>query len=112
MGKISSDSVSHIKERGYEPKELSIPCFRCGVCCTKYQVRINLTEAQCIANDLGISLGVFFERYVGQRWYRPESFLLRHCNGACVFLEHTEGSNKTSCLISSGEASNLSTMDT
>ena len=29
-----------------------IPCFRCGVCCTRYQVRLSLVEARRIADQL------------------------------------------------------------
>ena len=76
-----------------------VVCFRCGECCTKYQVRLDLTEVQCIADDLGLSLGVFLEKYVDQRWHGTESFLLRQRGGACIFLEHTDGGNKTTCLI-------------
>jgi hypothetical protein len=45
-------SVIQVKERGGEPKELSIPCFRCGVCCTRYQVCLSLVEARQIADEL------------------------------------------------------------
>ena len=76
-----------------------IVCFRCGECCARYQVRPSLVEARCIADDLGLSLDAFLDRYVDQRWHGPESFLLRQHDGACIFLEHTEGSNKTTCLI-------------
>jgi Fe-S-cluster containining protein len=76
-----------------------IVCFRCGECCAKYQVRLSLMEARCIADDLALSWDVFLEKYVDQRWHGPESFLLRQCDGGRVFLEHSEGSNKTTCLI-------------
>jgi len=104
MGKVNGAngfSVSHANERGYKPKELSIPCFRCGVCCTRYQVRLSLEEAQQIANELGLAWDEWLDLYVDQRWPGTDSFLLRHCNGACVFLERIEARNVTCCLIQS-----------
>jgi len=56
-------------------------------------------EARCIADDLGLSLDTFLKKYADQRWHGTDSFLLRQCDGACIFLEHTEGSNKSTCLI-------------
>jgi len=76
-----------------------IVCFRCGECCARYQVLLSLMEAQRIADDLGLPFDVFLDRYVDQRWHGSESFLLRQRGGACIFLEHPEGSNKTTCLI-------------
>jgi hypothetical protein len=48
-----SGGVIQVGERGSEPKELPIPCFRCGVCCTRYQVRLSLVETKQIADELG-----------------------------------------------------------
>lgn len=78
---------------------VSMPCFRCAVCCTKYQVHLTLIEARRIADMLGLTWEEWLDRYTSQNWPRNDIFLLRRCNGACVFLEHTEGSNITSCLI-------------
>ena len=88
-----------VNERGGEPKELSIPCFRCGVCCTRYQVCLSLVEAQQIADKLGFAWDDWLDRYVDQGWPEVGSLLLRQCAGACVFLEPVEGSNMTHCLI-------------
>lgn len=76
-----------------------IVCFRCGVCCSNYQVRLSLVEARRVTDELGLAFDEWLERYVDKYWQRPDSFLLRQRNGACVFLEQVKGSNKTSCLI-------------
>jgi len=99
VGKVSSVSVSHVTERGYEPKELSVPCFRCGVCCTRYQVRLSLVEARQIVDELGFAWDEWLDRYVDQNWPGTDSLLLRQCKGACVFLKRVEGRNMTRCLI-------------
>jgi len=102
MGKVneaSGFSVSHVNERRYKPKELSIPCFRCGVCCTRYQVRLSLVEARQIANELRLAWDEWLDLYVDQSWPGTNSLLLRRCKGGCVFLEHIKGSNMTRCII-------------
>ena len=104
VGKVNGAngfSVSHANERGYKPKESSLPCFRCGVCCTRYQVLLSLVEAQQIANELGLAWDEWLDLYVDRRWPGNDSFLLRHCNGACVFLGRIEAHNVTCCLIQS-----------
>ena len=88
-----------VNDRGGELKELSIPCFRCGVCCTRYQVCLSLVEARQIAAELGFVWDDWLDRYTDQSWPDVDSLLLRQCEGACVFLEHIEGSNMTHCLI-------------
>jgi Fe-S-cluster containining protein len=82
-------------------KELPLPCLRCGVCCTRHQVRLGLLESQQIASKMGFGWEEWLDLYTDRRWPGTDSFLLRHCNGACVFLEKTEGSNVTLCLIQS-----------
>lgn len=77
----------------------SMPCFRCGVCCTKYDVRISFLEARGIADKLGVRWGEFLYRYVSQDSSNPESFLLRRNGKACVFLENVGNSNMSRCLI-------------
>lgn len=54
-----------------------------------------------IADELGFDWDEWLDRYVDQRWPGTDSFLLRHCNGACVFLERIEARDVTRCLIQS-----------
>ena len=92
-----------IQVNGYSggSKELPIPCFRCGVCCTRHQVRLGLIEAQQIADKLCFNWDEWLDLFVDRRWPVTDSFLLCHSNGACVFLAQTEDSNVTLCLIQS-----------
>lgn len=84
---------------GSGQKDPAIACFRCGECCRKYQVRLSLIEARRVADGLGLAFDEWLHRYVDKCWQRPESFVLRRRNGARVFLEQAEGSNKSRCLI-------------
>lgn len=77
----------------------SMPCFRCGVCCTKYGVRISFLEARRIADRLGLTWTEFVSSYVVQDGPNPESLLLRRNGSACVFLENTGNSVVRRCLI-------------
>ena len=78
-----------------------IPCFRCGTCCSRHQVRMTLEEAQSIANVLGLAWYDFVDQYIDPSWPGTKSILLRHDDGACVFLEHIDSSGMTSCAIHS-----------
>ena len=80
-------------------KETAIACFRCGICCIKYNPRITVTEAHNIAGALGISLEEFRDRYVDGSWFEPGYFVLESHDGPCIFLEHKQESRLASCLI-------------
>lgn len=68
----------------------ALPCFRCGICCHRYQPRIDLTEARTIADSLGIAWEQFAANYLDSRYFGGERFLLRQENGACIFLEQVD----------------------
>ena len=76
-------------------------CFRCGVCCRKYQVRLNSAEAQSIGQKLKIGFAEFLKEYTDPRWPDSNTFLIRHQNGACIFLESKTGKKESRCLIHS-----------
>jgi Fe-S-cluster containining protein len=64
-------------------------CFRCGECCTRYQVLLEHGEMEQIAMYLGISQERLKTDYTDPRWPVPGKFLLRHRdNGGCIFLVH------------------------
>jgi Fe-S-cluster containining protein len=76
-------------------------CFRCGICCRRYQARLNFAEAKRIADGLGISWEKFSDMYLDHRWPGEQSFLLRHVRGACVFLKRGKSRKLYNCLIHS-----------
>lgn len=82
-------------------KGRAFPCLRCGVCCSKYQALLNLQELQQLADGLAISCEEFKDKYTDHRWGGTESFLLRHQDGACIFLAREENSRLTYCSINS-----------
>jgi Fe-S-cluster containining protein len=76
-------------------------CFRCGVCCSKYQVQLNYIDARKIADGLGISWDDFSTEYIDPRWDSVNSSLLRHKEGACIFLKRNSNRREALCSIHS-----------
>lgn len=74
-------------------------CFRCGICCRKFQIRVNQQEAMQIARKLNILWTEFVTNYIDPRWPGTRSYLLRQVNGACVFLQQVDKSQVATCLI-------------
>jgi Fe-S-cluster containining protein len=73
-----------------------IECFRCGLCCTRYQPPIVPDEVAAIAAGLGLSAADFLARY-GQ--LTNVGYLLRQTSGQCVFLIREAASATCSCRI-------------
>jgi hypothetical protein len=80
---------------------VDFPCFLCGECCSRYQVRITPGEAKCICENLDMDWQEFLETCVDARWPGGSSFLLRHKNGACLFLKRSAGERVAMCSIHS-----------
>lgn len=75
------------------------PCFRCGVCCTRYQVRVDLEEARHIATRLNVDWETFIREFTDSRWPGSDSVLIAQRNGACIFLERDLHTPVTRCAI-------------
>jgi Fe-S-cluster containining protein len=86
--------------RGSETRP-AIPCLRCGECCRRYQVRLDLPEAERIAGELGLALEAFRDRYADPRWPGEKSVLVRQENGSCPFLDCSGESGDDLCVIHS-----------
>ena len=70
----------------------SVPCFRCGVCCVRWQPLLSPEEQRQLARDIGVSLAVFKRRYTRpyplRRGWRQ---LVTAEHGGCVFLTYEDG---------------------
>jgi len=82
-----------------KPEDGSVTCFRCGVCCVKYQVNVSLIEARHIADELGLDRDKFVELYTDPRWPGTNSLLLRRDDGGCIFFRPSDGGREGSCTI-------------
>jgi uncharacterized protein len=83
----SSGSLSETSP--LSPGPFDLPCIRCGVCCTVYQVRISPGEAREIADSMGMDYWDWVGRYCDARWSDPRSHLIKHDDHGCVFLDHS-----------------------
>ncbi len=81
-------------------KATDFPCFCCGVCCSGYQVQMDLAEARRVAGSLGVPWHEFVDEYADPRWPgRDTTFVLRHVAGKCVFLDQEADSGIGLCRI-------------
>ena len=98
--KRKDNRLSADRPDGSLPAGVTISCFRCGLCCTRYQPPLTTAEAESIADALGMALDAFLDRYVDDSWYEPGRFLLDTGTDACVFLKPDSGDGQTaSCGI-------------
>lgn len=99
-GAILQDQTSGVLQTGEEkPEDGFVTCFRCGVCCMKYQVNVGLIEAQRIAGELGVGREDFVERYTDPRWPGTNSLLLRRDDAGCTFFRREDGNKEGTCTI-------------
>ncbi len=75
-----------------------IECFRCGVCCVRYQPPLLPEEIETIAAGLGMPAKDFLDKYAQLTYV---GYLLSRSEGRCVFLVYEEGGDKASCRIHS-----------
>jgi len=73
-----------------------IECFRCGICCTRFQPRLTVGEVKRLAKRLALTTDDFISRYVE---VTKVGYLLRQTKQGCVFLVWEEGETRASCRI-------------
>ncbi len=75
----------------------AIPCFRCGVCCQRWQPLVGRLEAERLAAFLGLSLGAFLERHTRRYPLAEDTYQLLGQDGGCVFLTFENG--RAGCAV-------------
>ncbi len=78
-------------------EQTPIPCFRCGICCTRYYPPLTPEDIDNIVSSLGISRARFLSRYA-RRVPIKEGYLLKHKKEGCVFLAW-DADGKAGCAI-------------
>jgi len=78
-------------------EQTPIPCFRCGICCTRYQPPLTAEDIDNIASALGISRSKCLSKYAVKVPIK-EGYLLKHTEKGCVFLAWDED-GKARCTI-------------
>ena len=78
-------------------EQVPIPCFRCGICCTRYQPPLTHQDVDNIAGALGISRRMFISRYA-VKVPTKEGYLLKRTDEGCIFLAW-DADGKARCTI-------------
>ena len=65
-------------------------CFRCGICCQRYQPWLTFQEMEEIAQKLGITGEEFRLKYI-QTNPKNGALMLRHSGNGCISLSREEG---------------------
>lgn len=78
--------------------ESPIECFRCGICCVRYQANLTDKDIQVLAENLGLSRDDLISKYVQTT---VVGYLLRHEKHGCVFLKWENGEARASCAVHS-----------
>lgn len=78
--------------------EEAIPCFRCGVCCERWQPLIGLAEIERLAAQLGLVIDDFLARYARPYPFAEQTYQLRERpEGGCIFL--TDDGDRAGCAV-------------
>ena len=72
-----------------------VPCFRCGLCCTDYLVKLCGQDIALLSRGLGTTKTALFRKYVKKT---PVGPVLRQNGRECVFLSR-EGNGVTGCSM-------------
>ena len=73
-------------------------CFRCGICCQRYQPRVTQKEVKKIAAALGMANDEFLSSYV-QTTPQGDAFLLQSSGQSCIFLRGGRRTGRATCAI-------------
>ncbi len=90
---IMLDGKRHIAGQ----KERPIDCFRCGICCQRYQPPVTDNEIKSISRRLGLTPDEFISRCT-RRAPIKEGYLIRNTGRGCIFLAADVG-GLTRCAI-------------
>ncbi len=78
------------------PVEQAIECFRCGLCCRRYQPPVSEAEIDLLAKGLGLPRDEVISRYVQAT---VVGYLVRQGEQGCVFLEREGRENRATCRV-------------
>jgi Fe-S-cluster containining protein len=78
-------------------EQTPIPCFRCGICCTRYQAPLTPEDIDNIASALRISRSKCISRYALKLPIK-EGYLLKRTEKGCIFLAW-DADGKARCTI-------------
>ena len=74
----------------------AIPCYRCGLCCIFFLIKLSTIDIHVLAQGLGISRRDFARKYVKKT---PVGPVLKQDRDDCVFLKHVEADGRAECSV-------------
>ncbi len=81
------------QEHWFGTPAATVPCFRCGLCCVGFLVKLSGKDISLLERGLGISKADLLRKYIRKT---PVGPVLRQNGDDCVFLVH-EGGTITGC---------------
>jgi len=78
-------------------EQTPIPCFRCGICCTRYQAPLTSEDIDNIGSALGIPRSKCISKYAVKVPIK-EGYLLKQTKKGCIFLDW-DADGKARCTI-------------
>ena len=79
-------------------KDITVECFRCGVCCMRYRPKVTQEEIEKIAVELSLSEEEFIRKFVCTIPEKAIS-IIQNDEDHCPFLKIEETTNKATCTI-------------
>jgi Fe-S-cluster containining protein len=77
-------------------KVTTVPCFRCGSCCTNFLVKLTSVDVRILSNRFGISNRNFIHQYVKKTPIGP---VLRQIGNRCIFLTYGQDGTAANCEV-------------
>jgi Fe-S-cluster containining protein len=103
MGRIrlqaSDEQRCYDEALGRFTDDEAIPCFRCGVCCERWQPLVGPVESRQLAAYQGLAVDAFLARYARPYPFAEETYQLRERpDGGCIFLT-TDDNGHSGCSV-------------
>ena len=78
---------------------INLTCFRCGICCARYDVPVRLDEAARLAEFIKVNIKTWLAEYCNPAWPGVRYILLKRVDGRCPFLSNQSEDGTRSCQV-------------
>ena len=92
LGLKTSDGETHL----FGEDARAVPCFRCGLCCVNFLIKLTTRDIRLLSHGLGLSRRDFLKKYVKKTVVGP---VLQQNGDSCVFLSSAEGKTCAGCDV-------------
>ena len=97
----SSDGLSNSGDAGAALPPLAVACFRCGVCCERWQPLLSPAEQERLSDFLALTPAELRDQFTSPYPFDDEARLLNQRDGHCVFLAYDDeqGYRRARCTV-------------